>query len=68
MTAAMRSSGPRVAVAARCVHRRRRSTDDDPTATQTLRVRPVHDPAGGSEVTSQCVQITLHNDDDLYVN
>ena len=40
---------------------------DDPTATQTYKFGPLNLPAG-SEDTSKCVQITLHNDKPIFVN
>ncbi|HUS30703.1 MAG TPA: hypothetical protein VMZ53_19470 [Kofleriaceae bacterium] len=43
------------------------STDPDPTATQVYKFGPFSVPPG-SEDTSKCVQITLHNADYLYVN
>jgi hypothetical protein len=39
----------------------------DPTAPRTFEFGP-YDLAPGDEVTSDCVQMTLHNDDDVYVN
>lgn len=40
---------------------------DDPTATQVYKFGPFTVP-GGSEDTTHCVQITLHNDKPLFVN
>jgi hypothetical protein len=43
------------------------STDPDPTAVQVYKFGP-YTIDGGSEDTSKCVQITLHNDQPIYVN
>ncbi len=39
----------------------------DPYAARVLPFGPF-DVAAGEEITSQCVQITLHNDEDLFIN
>lgn len=60
----MRSSGIlALAIAASIVG----CSTDDPLATRTLPFGPITIPAG-TEDTGKCVQLTLHNDQPLYVN
>src|SRR5690349_16734364 len=59
MNAAMRSLGV-VALVAAC-------TSSDPYTTQTYSFGPFHVDAS-EEITADCVQITLHNDDPLFIN
>jgi hypothetical protein len=65
MNAAMRSLGMFVFVVMSACGTD--TTAVDPTATQTFAFGPFAvEP--GTEISDQCVQITLHNDHDLYIN